>query len=70
MKRRDLILLIESRIKELHLLSVVFSEGSSHSHYKIGEKKIQIPRHREIDENLARYIMKQLESELGERWWL
>jgi hypothetical protein len=34
----------------------------------IGNKKIPIPRHKENDENLARYIMKELESELGKRW--
>lgn len=70
MKRRVLIAMIKRRVRELQLQNVVFSEGSSHSQISIGNKKIPISRHREIDEKLARSIMKQLESELGERWWI
>jgi hypothetical protein len=70
MKRRVLMALISKRVRELQLLNVVFREGSNHSQLIIRNKKIAIPRHREIDENLARYIMKELESELGERWWI
>jgi hypothetical protein len=70
MKRKVLIALIKKRVRELQLQNVVFSEGSKHSQISIDKKKISIPRHREIDENLARSIMKQLESELGDRWWV
>lgn len=69
MKRRVLIAMIKKRVRELQLQNVVFSEGSSHSQVSVGTKKVSIPRHKEIDENLARSIMKQFESELGERWW-
>jgi hypothetical protein len=70
MKRRVLMSLISKRVRELQLQNVVYREGSNHSQLIIGNKKMAIPRHREIDENLARYIMKELESELGERWWI
>jgi hypothetical protein len=70
MKRRVLMALISKRVRELQLQNVVYREGSNHSQLIIGNKKIPIPRHREIDENLARYIMKELEGELGEKWWI
>jgi hypothetical protein len=57
-------------VRELQLQKVIYREGSNHSQLIIGNRKIAIPRHREIEENLARYIMKELESELGERWWI
>jgi transposase len=70
MKRRVLIAMIKKKVRELQLQNVVFSEGSNHSQISTDTKKISVPRHKEIDENLARSIMKQLESELGERWWI
>jgi hypothetical protein len=70
MKRRVLIAQIAKRARQLELQKVVISEGGRHSQIAIGGKKISVPRHREIDENLARSIMKELESELGERWWI
>ena len=62
--------LISKRVRELQLQNVVYREGSNHSQLIIGNKQIPIPRHKEIDEKLAMYIMKELESELGERWWI
>jgi hypothetical protein len=34
-----------------------------------GGARIPIPRHVEIDDNLAEQIFKECEPELGERWW-
>jgi hypothetical protein len=34
-----------------------------------GGARIPIPRHVEIDDNLAEQIFKECEPESGERWW-
>ena len=56
MKRKDL-------IKKLTASGCVFvRHGSNHDLYQnpITRRKQPIPRHREIDENLARHILKEL----------
>ena len=53
MKRRDLIRLFEKNGWEL------YREGGNHSIYKKGGKKEPIPRHGEIDEMLAKAIIKR-----------
>jgi mRNA interferase HicA len=56
MKRKDL-------IKKLSARGCVFvRHGSNHDLYQnpATGKKQPIPRHREIDENLARHILKEL----------
>ncbi len=48
---------------------VMIREGGNHSIFTLGDIRVPIPRHREIPDVLARKIVKELESELGERWW-
>lgn len=57
------------RAKAVGLLKVDIQETGKHSKIVIGKRKIPFPRQREIDEDLARFIMKQLENELGKGWW-
>ncbi len=43
--------------------------GSKHGVWVCGTTTVTIPRHREINEDTAEGIMKELETELGENWW-
>ena len=53
MKRRDL-------VKKLERAGFRFSHhGSRHDIYKRGHDKEEIPRHREIDEELAKFIIRK-----------
>ena len=53
MKRRDL-------VKRLEKAGFVFErDGGNHDIYRRGNDKEQIPRHREINEKLARAIIKR-----------
>ena len=53
MKQREL-------IKKLQNAGFVFyRHGSNHDVYKRGNDEEQIPRHREINENLARAILRK-----------
>lgn len=60
MKRRDL-------IKKIEEIGCVFiRHGGKHDWYQNPETKISqpIPRHREINENLAKHIIKMLSKEV------
>ena len=53
MKRRDL-------IKKLENAGFVLDHhGGSHDVYKRGNDKEEVPRHKEIKENLARHIIRK-----------
>ena len=53
MKQRDL-------IKKLEAAGFVFDHhGSRHEIYKRGNDKEEIPRHKEINENLAKSILRK-----------
>lgn len=53
MKRRDLIQLLESNGWRLE------RNGSNHDIYKKGDRTEPIPRHREIEETLAKAIIRR-----------
>jgi predicted RNA binding protein YcfA (HicA-like mRNA interferase family) len=60
MKRRDL-------VKELENMGCVFiRHGGKHDWYQNPKTKVSqpVPRHRKINENLARHIMKMLKDEI------
>lgn len=53
MKQRDL-------VKKLESIGFVFERhGSSHDIYVRGIEKEEVPRHKEIDERLAKAILKR-----------
>lgn len=53
MKYRDL-------VKKLQMIGFKFDRhGGNHDIYKRGDEEEQIPRHREINERLARAILKK-----------
>lgn len=43
--------------------------GNSHDIWTIGNSRIPIPRHSEINGKTAREIRKECEKELGKEWW-
>jgi len=52
-KRKDL-------IKQLHAFGwELLREGASHSIFTNGVRKVTVPRHKEINENTARSILKE-----------
>ena len=53
MKRRDLIEMLERNGWELK------RNGGNHDIYQKGNQREPIPRHREIDENLAKAIIRR-----------
>jgi hypothetical protein len=56
---------LEKRIREIadqRGLPIAFKEGGNHTRVQIGDDVTFIPRHREIDEHLARAILKVLEG--------
>jgi predicted RNA binding protein YcfA (HicA-like mRNA interferase family) len=60
MKRRDL-------VKKIENMGCVFiRHGGKHDWYQNPKTKVSqpVPRHRKINENLARHIMKMLKDEI------
>ena len=53
MKQRDL-------VKKLEGAGFIFERhGSNHDIYVRGDEKVEVPRHKEIDERLAKAIIKR-----------
>ena len=44
-------------------------QGSEHEVWALDDRRITIPRHREVNERTARGMMQALAEEFGERWW-
>jgi mRNA interferase HicA len=69
-KRADLIRRIQrAAIAKGHEFGLL-REGAAHSLFLCGDKRVVIPRHREINELTARGIMRDLQELLGKDWWL
>jgi hypothetical protein len=47
----------------------VHERTGKHEVWRCGSTVVSIPRHREISEWTAMQIFKDLETELGEKWW-
>lgn len=69
MKRRDLIQAIQQAASTRNVAWVKVREGSRHEIWRCGATTVSIPRHREINDLTAAGIFKDLENELGRRWW-
>lgn len=68
MKRSEL----ETRIRRAAKQAGVpceFYELTRHRGVRVGAVATTIPRHAEIPDRLAEVIFKQLQAELGDRWW-
>jgi mRNA interferase HicA len=69
MKRRSLIHAIQEMATVKGLPWARIREGSRHEVWRCGTTVVSIPRHREINELTALGIFRDLEQELGVRWW-
>lgn len=68
MKRRHLISAIGRRALLLGKPWVHERDGK-HEIWRCGRTRVVIPRHREVSEWTALEIMRDLQEELGEKWW-
>ena len=48
---------------------VLVRQGAAHEVWRLDDRRIAIPRHRDINEVPALAIMRALEADLGEGWW-
>ena len=69
MKRIDLLRLISAAARERGVPWDFVREGGEHEVWDPNGRRVTIPRHREIREQLARKILTSTEQELGPRWW-
>ena len=69
MKRVELIRLIGRAASEAELDWSLVREGSGHELWELDGERVSVPRHREINEDTARGILKALEVKLGTGWW-
>jgi hypothetical protein len=44
-------------------------KGGEHEIWACGRTRVQVPRHREVNERTAIEILRDLEPELGKDWW-
>lgn len=44
-------------------------EGANHTVYALDGLRIPVPRHRDIDEQMAQIIYRECEPKLGAKWW-
>jgi hypothetical protein len=69
MKRREVIKRISKQAKADDVDFDLKREGANHSVYDVGGCMIPIPRHNEIDDQMARAIFKECEAAFGKDWW-
>ncbi len=69
MKRRDLIRQIRDAARDADLEFVSLRNTGGHEVFSLDGLRIPVPNHREIAENTARSILRQVSDKLGEDWW-
>jgi hypothetical protein len=69
MKRRALIQRIRFAATARGVPCLLVREGSRHEFWDVGDVRVSIPRHRDINEWTAEAIMRDLEPILGKDWW-
>ena len=69
MKRRDVIGKIGEAARRRSLSWRLIRQGTAHEVWALDDRRVTIPRHREIKDGTARAIMQSFEEELGTRWW-
>ena len=67
--RRWLIKLIRHAAKRKNVTFESIRQGGSHEIFQLDGLMIPIPRHNEIDNNLADIICKEAEAKLGKGWY-
>ena len=69
MKRTELLKQVRGAAKAKGLIWRLRRQGAQHEIWELDGLEVPIPRHREINERLARAIMGDLAEKLGEAWW-
>lgn len=69
MKRRDVVRTIAAAARTQDLDFIIVREGANHTVYSLDGLMIPVPRHRELDDRLARVIFGECEPKLGKGWW-
>jgi hypothetical protein len=69
-KRAALLREIQQAAKARGMTFELLRSRGPHDVYRLGKTLTSIPRHREVGPKMAFEIRKQLQPELGERWWL
>jgi hypothetical protein len=69
MKRRALIHRIRTTAAAQGVRCELIREGSRHEFWQVGDLRVSIPRHRDINDWTAEAIMRDLEPILGMDWW-
>ncbi|MGJ9374353.1 hypothetical protein [Nesterenkonia sp. CF4.4] len=68
-QRRDMVKRLHRAAKAQGMEFTKHREGGNHTVFDLDGLKVILPRHREINENLARDIYIQVEEKLGKGWW-
>ena len=68
-KRRDVLKAIRTEAKAQDKRFKVRRHGSNHDQWDLNGQCVTIPRHTEIDNELAKIIFSQCEKALGKDWW-
>lgn len=67
--RRLIIRMLRTAAKQRGLTFVHVRQGANHEIFQLGDLMIPIPRHNEIDNDLAAIIFKEAETTLGKGWY-
>ena len=68
MKKRDLLKRLGALAQEAGVEFTLVRHGGSHDLYALGGRSITIPRHMELNELLARGILREAERYLAGEW--
>lgn len=69
MKTRELVREVREAAKAAGKSFDLVRTTGPHDVYRCGATTVAVPRHKEIGPKMAFEIRKELEPELGERWW-
>jgi hypothetical protein len=68
-KPREIVKKITKEARRQKRVFTFDREGANHTVYRLDGVIIPIPRHREIDNQMAETIYRECADKLGEGWW-
>lgn len=68
-KRRDLLKQIKASARKHDVEFFLKKHGSCHDIWQLGNQPVTMPRHKELDDDLAKEIFSQCQRTLGKGWW-
>ena len=69
MKRNQLLRGIAKAARARGVVWKLDRQGAGHEIWQCGKMSVPVPRHKEIDDSLAKTLFAELELELGKDWW-